>query len=712
MKKNYFLLLVTFMVTAMSYGQVTELYFSKYGEGSANNKFYEIYNGTTATISLDTYAYATTSNGSDGNYEYWNNFPSGATIAAGDVYVIAHTTADATILAQADLTTNYMGNGDDGLALVKGGTFSDDDSDGIVGPGEMTGFTILDWIGDWGADPGSGWAVAGVSNATKDHTLTRKATVCGPNNDWDASRGTNATDSEWIVGIKNSGWSTLGSFTGCVSGPSITIISPTNGSTISNTASIDVTFTVDNFTVGASGTGADGHIAYSFNGATFVEQYTTDPITATVAGGNSYTMTIKLVDDAGADLSTAVTETTTFTVALPCDLYLTTITKTCDATTLGVDTYTATIEFTGGNTSTYTLTATAGTVGGDDPSAMASGTIIITSITEGTDIVFTAVGDNTTSSCNLTRNINSPNCAPALSFPIEETFSQTAGTNLSDDAFWVNENAGDEVVINSGSLSYTGLKASVGNSIMFDSNGSDPKLVFPTATGTVYSSFIFKLTDITAMTNANGGYFAVLGSFDARIWVKKEAAQFLVGVSNSSSGTQFTTTAYDINTEIFVVLSYNTTDGVTNLWVNPVASSFGTTEPTTTISMTDTSVASEISNFLFRQDSSSETGFFVIDELRIANSWAEVTPAATAYVGENAIDGLQIYPNPATGNVLNVRTANNGTKTITIYSVLGNKVFTTVTSDSQISLPTIKAGIYLLNVAENGQSSTMKLMIK
>ena len=37
-------------------------------------------------------------------------------------------------------------------------------------------FVILDWVGDWNGDPGSGWDVAGVSNGTKDHTLVRK---CG-----------------------------------------------------------------------------------------------------------------------------------------------------------------------------------------------------------------------------------------------------------------------------------------------------------------------------------------------------------------------------------------------------------------------------------------------------------------------------------------------------------------------------------------------------
>jgi hypothetical protein len=35
----------------------------------------------------------------------------------------------------------------------------------------------FDWIGEMGGRPGSGWDVAGVADATKDHTLIRKADV-------------------------------------------------------------------------------------------------------------------------------------------------------------------------------------------------------------------------------------------------------------------------------------------------------------------------------------------------------------------------------------------------------------------------------------------------------------------------------------------------------------------------------------------------------
>ena len=69
--------------------------------------------------------------------------------------------------------------------------------------------SIIDKIGDFGPDPGSGWSVAGVTNGTKDHTLVRKSSVTEGNADWSASAGTDSSDSEWIVHSKDT-WIYLG----------------------------------------------------------------------------------------------------------------------------------------------------------------------------------------------------------------------------------------------------------------------------------------------------------------------------------------------------------------------------------------------------------------------------------------------------------------------------------------------------------------------
>ena len=68
-------------------------------------------------------------------------------------------------------------------------------------------------------------------------------------------------------------------------------------------------------------------------------------------------MTAELVDNAGNSLSPVVSSTVSFSVELPCDIELGTITNTCDALTSGADTFMSTIAFTGGGTANYTITA-------------------------------------------------------------------------------------------------------------------------------------------------------------------------------------------------------------------------------------------------------------------------------------------------------------------------------------------------------------------
>ncbi|MGC6469812.1 MAG: hypothetical protein ACON4E_00910, partial [Flavobacteriales bacterium] len=175
------------------------LFFSEYAEGSSNNKYLEIYNASSETVSLTDYAMPNVSNAPlvVGEYDHWNTFDEGAEIAPNGIYIVAHPSADPSILALANMTHSYLSNGDDGYALVYG---TQDD------------FVILDFIGDFNGDPGSGWEVAGVSDATKDHTLVRKCSVESGNTDWTASAGTSTDDSEWIV-LDQNDWTDLGSHT-------------------------------------------------------------------------------------------------------------------------------------------------------------------------------------------------------------------------------------------------------------------------------------------------------------------------------------------------------------------------------------------------------------------------------------------------------------------------------------------------------------------
>ena len=177
-------------------GQTTDLFISEYAEGSSNNKYIEIYNGTGADVDLTDYVlrYAFNAN-------TWSVTESDLTgiLANGAVYIVAHSSADASILAAANMT-------------FSAGWFNGNDAVGL-----FSSSSLIDIIGIPSDNPSTGWNVAGTTNATANHTLVRKSTICSPNTNWAASAGTSVADSEWIV-LSEDDWTNLGSHTASCGG--------------------------------------------------------------------------------------------------------------------------------------------------------------------------------------------------------------------------------------------------------------------------------------------------------------------------------------------------------------------------------------------------------------------------------------------------------------------------------------------------------------
>ena len=186
-----------------------DIFISEYSEGSSPHQYIELYNGTSESINLTDYEIWLVKGGSSMSWDepdrilVFNKDSSSDVDLDPDFDDIER--ADPSdlepgetlmILREAeDEEFDFVGlnfvvfsqlsqlGGDDAIALRK---CSDGQCESIDQVGEDT-------------DPGTAWEVAGVSNATKNHTLIRKGIVISGNTDWASSAGTNSEDSEWIV---------------------------------------------------------------------------------------------------------------------------------------------------------------------------------------------------------------------------------------------------------------------------------------------------------------------------------------------------------------------------------------------------------------------------------------------------------------------------------------------------------------------------------
>ena len=287
----------------------TDLFISEYVEGTSNNKAIEIFNGTGAPVILGggagggDYAVLTYSNGSAGP-------PSSAitlsgTIAPGDVFVLAHSSAAAAILAVADQTTGVgWFNGNDAVVLTK-----------------AAGTTRVDVIGQVGFDPGAaGWGTDPTN--TTDNTIRRKPTIEAGDPD-----GTDAFDPavQWD-GFAVNTFDGLGSHsvtTGGDAAPSVSSTSPTNNAVeVAQNANVTVNFSepvtaaAGWYTITCSATGA--HTAVQSGGP---QSFTLDPDTD-FGLGETCTVTVdatKITDNDADDPpdAMAANHSVSFTTTLP-----------------------------------------------------------------------------------------------------------------------------------------------------------------------------------------------------------------------------------------------------------------------------------------------------------------------------------------------------------------------------------------------------------
>jgi uncharacterized protein len=185
-------LLVTLFIAMFASKSFSDVYFSEYIEGSSNNKALEIYNSGDAALDLSAYKIEMYFNGAA---TVGTTINLNGTIASHGVFVVAHASANAQIMAKANLVNSSSWfNGDDAIVLKQG-------------------TAVVDSIGQVGFDPGAEWGTGLAS--TMDNTLRRATAFSGDKNPNDEF----IANAQW-VGFATDTVDDLGQYSGSVSSSS------------------------------------------------------------------------------------------------------------------------------------------------------------------------------------------------------------------------------------------------------------------------------------------------------------------------------------------------------------------------------------------------------------------------------------------------------------------------------------------------------------
>lgn len=202
----------------------------------------------------------------------------------------------------------------------------------------------------------------------------------------------------------------------------------------------------------------------------------------------------------------------------------------------------------------------------------------------------------------------------------------------------------NDLNVTAGNLSYSGLMASTGNSVTNGGVGLGVRRLFGTniSNGTVYFSALFRInalgygvwngasTQVGALTDVTNTNFRL-----AIIIKSNSPSGYVLGVQKGGAGVTptFHTAEYHAGETLLLAGKYDFTvspNSVT-LWINPEASTLGAMTAPATGSVTATTGTDGfvIDRFNIRQNTAvSIPAAIQWDELRLGNSWSDVTPPA------------------------------------------------------------------------------------
>jgi hypothetical protein len=306
---------------------------------------------------------------------------------------------------------------------------------------------------------------------------------------------------------------------------------------------------------------------------------------------------------------------------------------------------------------------------------------------------------------------------PLTAIPYEDSFNYSEAS-LSGQGKWQSLYSGDDIMVVEGNLSYNGV-ASTGKKISYSGSGRESFLqIDPIQNGSTYVSFWLNVNDISAVTDSDGGYFALFGSdkstggidFESRIWLKpapapasanstaNETPQYNLSFSSASSNPDFIQTGLNVGETYLIVMSYNSASGEILGWINP-------SNDSATALMTSTdSTPKTISYFMLRQDSTNETASLEIDELKIGSTLDFVLDVIE-------FDDLEIviYPNPVQTK-LNFSGLTSPVQA-TVFDMLGKRQLQSKVTNS-LDVSQLKSGLYMVEIKNENSAKVFNILKK
>ena len=346
-----------------------------------------------------------------------------------------------------------------------------------------------------------------------------------------------------------------------------------------------------------------------------------------------------------------------------CDLILGTAGIVCGTNTVGDnnDSVTITIPYSGVEASITSVTTTSnGQIGGDDPAAVADGTITISGLSEGDAWDITINGgdcDGTT----LNGTVAASNCDP-VAIVINEILADPAGDITGDSNGDGTRNGTEDEFIefyNTGSADFdiSGYVISDG------SNGGDnTRHTFEQGTVIPANSFLIVFGGGTPTGFANG---TAIVSSSGSLGLNNGTDSVIL--KNASGG---------------VVLQVDYTDGGND-------QSVGRSPDFTGNFVLHTSISP---NALFSPGLENDD------------------PSLSL---QGALKNMfKVYPNPVSNGTVTITSQFTETITATVFDILGKEVINERVNNNTLDVSQLNKGIYLMKLTQNGASATQKLVIK